>query len=122
KRTPNRSDPPWRFLAGVLYGGRFPGGHRYELIKGSERREMELIPEEAFREAMANALVHRTWDVSPHILVGFHQEKIEIRSPGGLMAGLSGDEFLNGQISMLRNPIIGNVFFRLKYIEMFATV
>lgn len=95
--------------------------YKYELIKGSDRREMELIPEEAFREAMANAIVHRAWDVNSHILIGFHQEKIEIRSPGGLMAGLSRDEFLNGQISMLRNPIIGNVFFRLKYIEMFAT-
>ena len=28
---------------------------------------------------------------------------------------------MNGQISILRNPIIGNIFFRLKYIEKFGT-
>ena len=30
-------------------------------------------------------------------------------------------EYLKGSISNLRNPIIGNVFFRLNYIEMFGT-
>lgn len=44
-----------------------------------------------------------------------------ISSPGGLPAGISEEEYLNGQISILRNPIIGNVFFRLKYIEKFGT-
>lgn len=28
---------------------------------------------------------------------------------------------MDGQISLLRNPIIANVFFRLHYIEMFGT-
>ena len=31
------------------------------------------------------------------------------------------EEYINGSISNLRNPIIGNVFFRLHYIEMFGT-
>ena len=34
---------------------------------------------------------------------------------------MSESEYLDGQISMLRNPIIGNVFYRLRYIEMFGT-
>lgn len=46
-----------------------------------------------------------------------YADRIEISSPGGLPAGISEEEYLNGQISILRNPIIGNVFFRLKYIE-----
>lgn len=50
-----------------------------------------------------------------------YSDKIEITSPGGLPAGLSKDEYLNGQISLLRNPIIGNLFFRLRYIEKFGT-
>lgn len=40
-------------------------------------------------------------------------EYIEIVSPGGLPTGLSENEYVDGQISLLRNPILGNVFFRL---------
>ena len=86
-----------------------------------ERKSVDKIPEKAFREIVANALVHRMWDIPASIKISMYPDKIEISSPGGLPAGLSEDEYLNGQISLLRNPIIGNVFFRLKYIEKFGT-
>lgn len=86
-----------------------------------ERKSVDKIPEKAFREAVANALVHRMWDIPASIKISMYPDKIEISSPGGLPAGLSEDEYLNGQTSLLRNPIIGNVFFRLKYIEKFGT-
>ena len=95
--------------------------YQYEKIEGSERKTIEKIPLKAFREAVANALIHRTWDVDAAVTVSMFQDRIEIRSPGGLPAGISEKEYLNGQISILRNPIIGNVFFRLKYIEKFGT-
>lgn len=95
--------------------------YRYEKIEGMERKSVDKIPEKAFREAVANALVHRMWDIPTSIKISMYPDKIEISSPGGLPAGLSEDEYLNGQISLLRNPIIGNVFFRLKYIEKFGT-
>lgn len=82
---------------------------------------VEMIPAEAFREAIANALVHRTWDVGAHIRVSMHPDRIEIMSPGGLPKGISKEEHLEGQGSILRNPIIGNVFFRLHHIERFGT-
>lgn len=41
--------------------------YEYEQIRGSARERISLIPEEAFREAVANALVHRTWDIDSHI-------------------------------------------------------
>jgi ATP-dependent DNA helicase RecG len=92
-----------------------------EIIDGVKRKKQFSIPENAFREALANALVHRTWDVKSAILISMHRDRIEIASSGGLPFGLSKEEYLSGQISILRNPIIGNVFFRLKYIEMFGT-
>ncbi|MCY7007043.1 putative DNA binding domain-containing protein [Fusobacterium simiae] len=95
--------------------------YKYEQISGSERLEKELIPEKAFREVIANALIHRTWDVNSNIRISMYEDKIEVSSPGGLPAGISEKEYLNGQISQLRNPILGNIFFRLKYIEMFGT-
>ena len=95
--------------------------YKYEQILGSERIEKELIPEKAFREVIANALIHRTWDVNSNIRISMYEDKIEVSSPGGLPSGISKKEYLNGQISQLRNPILANIFFRLKYIEMFGT-
>ena len=99
----------------------FQKNYQYEKIEGMERRKISLIPEAAFREALANALVHRMWDVDAHIRVAMFPDRIEITSPGGLPSFLSEKEYLNGFISNLRNPIIGNVFFRLGIIEMFGT-
>lgn len=95
--------------------------YQYEKIEGIERKQIDKIPEKAFREAIANALVHRAWDVRASIKISMFEDRIEISSPGGLPAGIGREEYLNGQISVLRNPILGNVFFRLKYIEKFGT-
>lgn len=95
--------------------------YQYEKIKGSERKTIELIPEEAFREAIANALVHRDWDVDSNINVFMHKDHIEIVSPGTLPNGITKEEYLQGGISILKNPIIGMVFFRLNLIERFGT-
>ena len=95
--------------------------YQYEKIEGTARNVVDKIPEKAFREAIANALVHRMWDVKASIKVSMYLDRIEINSPGGLPEGINEEEYLNGQISILRNPIIGNVFFRLKYIEKFGT-
>ena len=95
--------------------------YQYEKIEGVERKQIDKIPEKAFREAIANALVHRAWDVRASIKISMFEDRIEIGSPGGLPAGIGREEYLNGQISVLRNPILGNVFFRLKYIEKFGT-
>ena len=95
--------------------------YQYEKIDGTSRKIVNRIPENAFREAIANAMIHRFWDINAFIRVSMSDDRIEIRSPGGLPSGMSESEYLDGQISMLRNPIIGNVFYRLRYIEMFGT-
>ncbi len=95
--------------------------YEYEKISGAERHLVETIPEKAMREALANSLVHRTWDVRTPIHIGFFPDRIEITSPGGLPEGLSKDEYLYHRISILRNPKIANVFYRLGYIESFGT-
>ena len=59
-----------------------------------ERKSVDKIPEKAFREAVANALVHRMWDIPASIKISMYSDKIEISSPGGLPAGLSEDEYL----------------------------
>ena len=44
-----------------------------------------------------------------------------ISSPGGLPPDVSEKEYLEGRLSLLRNPILGTVFFRLHLIEKFGT-
>ena len=95
--------------------------YQYEEINEIERKKVDLIPETAYREAIANALVHRDWSIPAHIRILMFKDRIEIKSPGGLPKGITADEYLNGEISCLRNPILGNLFFRLQYIEMFGT-
>ena len=50
-----------------------------------------------------------------------YEDRIEINSPGGLPEGIPTDEYLYGNISVLRNPIIAGVFYRLDIIEKFGT-
>lgn len=95
--------------------------YSYEEITGLLRETKELIPETAFREVIANALVHRTWDINSHINIAMFSDRIEVTSPGGLPKGISEDEYIRGGISIPRNYIIGNIFFRLKMIERFGT-
>lgn len=93
----------------------------YEVVAGSVREKVERVPREAFREAVANALVHRTWDVAANVTIGIHDDRVVVSSPGGLPEGVSAGEYLGGGISVPRNPILANVFFRLGYIEQFGT-
>lgn len=95
--------------------------YQSERIDSTERKVNESIPEKAFREAVANALVHRMWDINSHIKISMFSDRVEIVSPGGLPADISAEEYLRGNISKLRNPVTGNIFFRLHYIEMFGT-
>ena len=95
--------------------------YQHEEIQGATRNIVSQIPEEAFREAIANALVHRVWNINSQIKISMYDDRIEVVFPGGLPQGLSKEEYLSGQISILRNPIIANVFFRLGLIEQFGT-
>ena len=95
--------------------------YQYDEIDGTLRKTIETIPEEAFREAVANAIVHRVWDINAQIRISMFDDRIEIVSPGGLPDGISEKEYLEGRISVLRNPILANVFHRLDLIEKFGT-
>ena len=99
----------------------FKDYYSYEVIQQAERKNIEKIPETAFREAIANALIHRVWDVESQIRVLMFDDKIEIISPGGLPAGITEEEYLSGKISVLRNRNLANVFYRLGFVEIFGT-
>ena len=95
--------------------------YEYEVIDGSTRKKVEKIPEAAFREAIANALIHRAWDVDAQIKVSMFDDYIEVVSPGGLPSGITEEEYLAGKLSVLRNRNLANVFYRLGFVEIFGT-
>ena len=99
----------------------FRDAYCYELVKDVHRTTVETIPVSAFREALANAVVHRTWDVAARVRVSMYPDRVEVSSPGGLPAGMSEEEYLSGRVSVMRNPILANVFYRLNIIEAFGT-
>ena len=95
--------------------------YQYEEIQSADRKKVERIPEAAFREAIANALIHRVWDVESQIRVLMFDDRVEIISPGGLPSGITEDEYLAGKLSVLRNRNLANVFYRLGLVEIFGT-
>ncbi len=95
--------------------------YQFDRVEGFYRNTKEKIPEEAFREAVANALIHRVWDVNGHTRIAMYDDRIEITSFGGLPKGFTKNDYLKDRSSSFRNPILASVFSRLGYIEMFGT-
>lgn len=95
--------------------------YQYEVIQGADRKKIEKILEAAFREAIANALIYRVWDVDSHIRVFMFDDRIEVVSPSGLLFGITAEEYLSGKLSVLRNRNLANVFYRLGFVEIFGT-
>ena len=81
--------------------------YQNEVIDGAYRRKNEQIPENAFREAIANAIVHRTWDVNAQIKVAMFDDRIEFLSPGKLPNIVTVENIRTTRYS--RNPVIARV-------------
>jgi len=97
-------------------------GRRIEGFVGVEYRE---YPQDAVREAIVNAVVHRDYSRrGQRIRVFMFDDRIEVYSPGPLPPGVSLEKMrrLEPQ-SVLRNPIIVGVFRDLgsRYIERLGT-
>lgn len=89
-------------------------------FKGLERIEKQDYPEEALREALLNALVHRDYSFSGSIIINVNDRCIEFISIGGLLPGLSAEDIRSG-ISQPRNRNLAEIFHRLKLIESYGT-
>lgn len=80
-------------------------------IVGFERVERRLLPIEALREAIVNALVHRDYGISgAEIFCRVKTDRVSIENPGGLIAPLTLVEVLSGDfIPKTRNAVIALV-------------
>lgn len=86
---------------------------------GTGRIEMPDYPSEAVHEALVNALVHRDYMIQgSEIHVDMYDDRLEIVSPGGMPDGKRIQDIdLKDLSSIRRNPIICDLFSRLKLME-----
>lgn len=90
------------------------------VINGLEREDHWDYQEEAVREALLNALIHRDYSFSGSIIINVNDKEMEFISIGGLLSGLSPEDIRNG-ISLSRNSRLSELFHRLHFIEAYGT-
>lgn len=73
----------------------------------------------AVTEALVNALIHRDYIVmGSEIHIDMYDDRLEIQSPGGMFEGKPIQECdINVIGSVRRNPVIADLFHRMKYME-----
>lgn len=88
-------------------------------IEGAKRIEYIDYPEDAVREALVNALIHRDYNIiGSEIHIDIYDDYLEIVSPGGMYDGKNIQEVdINRIASIRRNPILADIFNRLDYME-----
>jgi len=90
------------------------------VIDGLTRTDHWDYPQEAIREALINALIHRDYSYSGPIIINVNEKYIEFISIGGLLPGLLPEDIRSG-ISQLRNRNLAEIFHRLHFIEAYGT-
>lgn len=86
---------------------------------GDGRIEMPDYLDRAVLEGVVNALIHRNYmEIGSEVHIDMLDDRIEIYSSGGMISGISLEEKELLKIpSKRRNPILADIFSRLKYME-----
>ena len=85
--------------------------------EGIQRVETLPIPRKALREALLNAVVHKSYESLTPIQIAIYDDKLEIWNCGTLPEEWSIDTLLGKHRSRPYNPDIANVFFRAGEID-----
>ena len=86
---------------------------RYE---GLQRIEELEYPEEALREAILNAVIHKDY-IGVHIQLSVYDDKLILWNPGKLPDEITIEKLLQKHPSIPRNRQIADIFFKAGYIE-----
>lgn len=88
-------------------------------FSGLRRIDKRDFPQDAVRESMLNAIVHRDYSYSGSILISIFDDRIEFVSLGGLAKGIAYSDIMLG-VSVLRNTKLADIFYRLHLIEAYG--
>lgn len=89
-------------------------------IQGIYREDVYELPPEALRETVTNAVMHRNYLSHAFIQISIFDDRVEIFSPGKLVARQTKEKMLSGA-SYLRNPILADMFQQMKLAEHWGT-
>ena len=83
------------------------------------RVELPGYPEESILEGLVNALIHRSYiEIGGEVHIDIFDNRIEISSPGGMYENKPVQDCDIMSIkSRRRNPVLADIFSRLKYME-----
>jgi ATP-dependent DNA helicase RecG len=84
--------------------------------KDWRRIEEFEYPEDALREAIINALIHKDYSGS-HIQMKVYDDKIVLWNPGKLLEGITLSELKTSHHSVQRNELLCEAFYRADFIE-----
>lgn len=101
-------DQAYNFITDRLY-------RSFEITKPKRKVDCE-IPEQAIREALINALVHRNYHINAPIKVSLYDNRLEIFSPGVFPGPLDVNHLESG-ITYIRNTVLAKIFREAGYIE-----
>jgi ATP-dependent DNA helicase RecG len=83
-----------------------------------QRVDRPLIPPDAMREILVNALIHRDYSIAGGaVSLAIFDERVEVWSAGRFPAGITPESLTRAHPSVQRNPIIAEVFHRAGLIE-----
>lgn len=83
-----------------------------------EREDRLPVPPDALREILLNAVMHRDYArAGGHVAIAVFDDRIEIRSDGGLPPGITAEMLSASHPSVLRNPLIAETFHRTGAVE-----
>jgi len=90
-------------------------------LEGLQRKEIWEYPLEALREAVVNALIHRDYTYPADIQIRLGGDRLEVWSPGELPPPLTLEALYGPHSSVLRNPLIAQLFYFAGIIERWGT-
>ncbi|GIV24563.1 MAG: ATPase AAA [Bacteroidia bacterium] len=90
-----------------------------EILVGMLRIGVPDYPPAAFREALANALIHRDYTRLGAVHIQWHSDRLEISNPGGFPEGVRPDNLLV-TAPRPRNPLLADAFKRAGIVERTA--
>ena len=84
---------------------------RRHRIRGMEPEVVPELPPSALREVLVNAVAHRDYTVTGPIRVLVFEDRVEVRSPGGLPNAVRLAQLPAG-VHVLRNPTLYNLLLK----------
>ena len=101
---------------------RIAGRNRWDplLLPDGQQLQLKRYPEDAVREALANAIVHRRLDLADPIHVEHFDDSLSITSMGPLVSGVTVENILT-TASRPRNRLLARAFRSLGLIEELGT-